>query len=194
MKKCDFCHNPNAEEYYCPNCGHTMGYFQVQPLYNAFDHRMVVTDRYLIFDSSASIIGGAAAAGLGGLVGSAIYEKAKKKSSAKQIGILDLRTVAGINVYLPASKMTGGAIHIFFRNGTDLVLAVLERGFKNKNLSALVDIFRGLNLTMAVYEVQTLPKLKTFNPFVSNHKDLLKVVSRSATAFIEPFPGMIVVD
>ena len=194
MGYCDICHNDSVGANGCVNCGKVFGSFQSVLLKSVHYFYIIVTDKYLVFKDAYSMNGVMMSSFAGGLIGSTIYEAAKDKQREKKFGMIDIGSVSGAVVYFPESKAQGGLLHLFFKNGKDLVIGIFEAGMKKVNLPLAINALAAAGIDPQINYVKSLPRLKMNDPFVTKTKDLLVTVSRSATAFIPPFKGMIVID
>ena len=79
-------------------------------------------------------------------------------------------------------------------NGKDYYFGINESGTKKLNLPVAVNAIKYANIYTTIQNVKKVPRLKANDPFYKKGKEVFVTVSRSATAFIAPFKGMIVVD
>lgn len=194
MGICRICNNEKQDNAPCQHCGSVFDSYQVLFLKKINYFQMTVTDKYLVFSDSTNLAGDAAATLVGGMFGASLLKSAKSKASKNKIGMLDIKTIKNIEVFFPSSKMQGGAIKINFNSGKDLILGVYESGSQKPNLTNLIKLLVHINLNVTVNEVKSLPALKMSDPIAKKSKQLLVTVSKSATEFIAPFKGMIVVE
>lgn len=199
MEICSLCKCQSVDNNRCLNCGQILGIVPVRLVQGGnalITIDMTVTDRYLVFrvsDNSMST-GDVVATAAGGLIGSAIFSSVKNKQNDAKIGMIDLRMIKSVEFLVPSSKISIGAIHIYINNGKDYYFGINESGTKKLNLPVAVNAIKYANIYTTIQNVKKVPRLKANDPFYKKGKEVFVTVSRSATAFIAPFKGMIVVD